>query len=276
MRATAYNGFGEYVMTTLLTTLRMFPARRLIQPRWLLVAGVLFGLLIAIRILRPAAPAQMLPGQTLAWDIVHAASRSADTLAASGAYLPGDRLLLYTRTGQTDRARVRAWARLQLEPFADRLAKMPGGEQLIWMIDFGPSPAEQEVLIAPLSRAADASLYRYVGGLPVLAGTAGGSAAATVPTAAATEQPVAAQPTALPAAAATSQPTAAVASQPTAAASQPTAAVASQPTAAASQPTAAAAQAGQPLLTSGFDETGGKSAWLPLSGTWETHDGIYS
>src|SRR5689334_13129243 len=155
-------------MTTLLTTLRMFTMRRLIRPRWLLIAGVLVGLLLAMRILRPAAPAQILPGQTLAWDISRAASRSADTQITTGAYLPGNQLLLYTRTSQTDRARVRTWALLQLEPFADRLAKMPSGEQFTWMIDFGPSPAEQEVLIAPLSRAADASLYRYVGAAPGL------------------------------------------------------------------------------------------------------------
>ena len=241
-------------MTPLLTALRIFNPRRFIQPRWLLVAGVLFGLLLALQILRPAAPAQILPGQTLAWDIARAAGRSADVQISSGAYLPSDRLVLYTRTSQADRARVRAWALTQIEPFADRLAKMSSKEQLTWIIDFGSTLTEQEVLIAPLSRAADASLYRYVGAAPGLIAPSGGVAAAQ-PTAV----PAAAQPTAVPAAA---QPTAVPA--------------AAQPTAVAQLPAAPAQPADQPLLATGFDDTSSKSAWLPLAGDWLAHDGIYS
>ena len=256
-------------MASLLMALRASDLRRLIHPRWLLVAGVLCGLALALRTLKPAAPAQILPGQSLAWDIARAASRSADVQLASGAYLPGDRLMLYTRTSQADRARVRAWALMQIEPFADRLAKLSSGEQLTWIIDFGPAPAEQEVLIAPLSRAADPSLYRYVGAAPGLVGAERTPAAPPQPTAApqpAVVEPAPAQPTAAP-------------EQPAPAPEQPAAAQAApapeQP--APTQPAPVQpAQSGQPLLATSFDEPGAKSAWLRLSGDWLAHDGIYS
>jgi hypothetical protein len=224
-----------------------------------MLGALAVGGLLAMRALRPAIPVQALPGQTLAWDIARATGRFEGVRLASGAYVPGDRLLLYTRTDQTDRARVRSWAVLQLEPFADRLAKMPSSEKLTWVIDFGPPPGEQETISAPLSKAADPSLYTYISGAPGLVAETGDE-----PTSApATEAPAAAQPTAAPASA---QPTAAPAS------AQPTAAPASVP----NNPQVDT-QAGQPLLATGFDETGTvKSAWLPMSGIWQAHDGIYT
>ena len=85
-----------------------------------LLAAVAVGGFLAMRALRPATVAQALPGQALAWDIARAAGRSGEVQLTSGAYVPGDALLLYTRTTQTDRARVRTWALMQLEPFAQR------------------------------------------------------------------------------------------------------------------------------------------------------------
>ncbi len=160
-------------MATLRTTSRPLNRRPSMQWRWRLIALIFLVFLtiggwLALRLLRPATPAQIVPGQTLAWDIARAAGRTAGVQLASGAYLPGDTLLLYSRLALPDRASVRAWAQTQLEPFADRLALLPENETLKWVIDFGPAPAEQEVITAPLNRAANPTLYRYISAVPAL------------------------------------------------------------------------------------------------------------
>ncbi len=208
----------------------------------ILLAALAAGGALALRVLRPAAPIQILPGQSLAWEIARAAGRSEGVQFVSGAYLPGDRMLLYARTAEADRARVRNWAALQLEPFAERLAAMSASEQLTWVIDFGPPPGEQEAITLPLRRAADLAYYRYVSSAPGLLGAA-----------AAPDQP---QTSAAP--------------------------PAPQATAAPDQPQATAAPAvgtpsGTPLLNTAFDEaSGAPSAWLPLSGVWAVKGGIYN
>ena len=226
-------------MTSRLLALRTISWRRLAGPRRVIASGVMLlalavGVLMAMRTLRPAAPAQILPGQALAWEIARAAARSGEVQLASGAYVPGLQLLLYTRTTQTDRARVRTWMVMQLEPFAEQLAKLSSKEKLTWIVDFGQGTLEQEVLTAALSKAADPSGYVYVSAAPGMLGGAAASQPAPQPAAA---NPPAANPP-------------------------------------ADKPADAA---GEPLVTTGFDETGSqKSAWLPLSGDWLAHDGIYS
>ena len=274
-------------MTARLIVLRLWSWRRLFRPQSLLMSVMVLALLLvsgmlAFRLLKPATPTQILPGQTLAWDIARAAGHSADVQVISGAYLPGDRLLLYTRTSQADRTRVRTWALTQIAPFADRLTKQPASEQLIWIIDFGPAPAEQEVLVAPLNRATDAALYQYVSAAPGLFGQRD-AAAAPPPSAPIAAQPTATlapptpQPTAIPAAQQTTAPAVQAITQPTAApVAVPSTAllVTAQPN---TQPLLATAQPNtQPLVATGFDETSINSAWLPLSGDWLAHDGIYS
>ncbi|MEI7770211.1 MAG: hypothetical protein WCI67_09500 [Chloroflexales bacterium] len=223
-------------------------------PRLLVSAALLgalaLGVVMALRALQPAAPAQILPGQALAWDIARAAARSGDVQIASGAYLPGDRVLLYTRTSLTDQARIRSWALAQLGPFADRLAKLSARESLTWVIDYGADPGAQEAITVPVGRAADPAYYRYVSASPGLL-----AAGAAAPPAAAAPTGATAQPAAQPA--------------------QP--APAGATAAAAAATTAPAAVDGQPLLTTSFDESAGAaSIWLPLSGTWTIAGGIYS
>ncbi|KAB8143772.1 DUF1080 domain-containing protein [Chloroflexia bacterium SDU3-3] len=201
---------------------------------------------MAMRSLRPAPVGQALPGQQLGWDIARAAAQSPEVQVASAAYLPGDALILYTRTSQPDRARLRTWAMVQLEPFAERFAAMPAKDQLRWVIDYGSGPSQQEVISAPLRRAAEPAQYRYTGSSPSLIGGDQTVAAAPVASAA---------PTAAPAA--------------TAAPSQPTAAPA-QPAAPGSIP------APQALSDSAFDGAAPKANWAPLAGNWEMKDGIYS
>jgi hypothetical protein len=256
-------------MVSLRTAWSTLNWRAFARPERLIIAGMLLaalgiGGLLALRSLRPAVPAQTLPGQTLAWDIARAAGRSPGVQIASGAYLPGDTLLLYSRVAQADRARVRTWALLQLEPFAERLASMPKAETLKWVIDFGAAPAEQEVITAPLSRAADATLYRYTSAAPDLfADVAAGATAAPVQPA----QPAPAQPTAAPA-----QPAQPAPAQPTAAPAQPAQPAPAQPTAAPAQP----AQ-GTSVRDLNFDNAESASKNVkPISGDWAASDGVYT
>ncbi|CAN5532631.1 hypothetical protein BH10CHL1_BH10CHL1_40030 [soil metagenome] len=160
-------------MATLRTTAKPLNRRPAIQGRWLLMIGLCFVILIvggglALRVLRSSVPAQIVPGQTLAWDIARTVGRTTGVQLASGAYLPGDTLLLYSRLDLPDRASVRTWAQTQLEPFVARFAQLSPGETLKWVIDFGAASAEQEVIIAPLNRAADSTLYRYISAAPAL------------------------------------------------------------------------------------------------------------
>lgn len=251
-------------MAMLLIHLRGFQWRTFFRPRLLLIGAVLLGAMggggaLAMRSLRPAPVGQALPGQQLGWDIARSAAQSPEVQVASAAYLPGDALILYTRTSQPDRARLRTWAMVQLEPFADRFAAMPAKDQLRWVIDYGSGPSQQEVISAPLRRAAEPAQYRYTSSSPSLIG--GDQAVAAAPVASAA-------PTAAPAA------TAALA-QPTAALAQPTAAPAA--TAAPSQPAAPdSAPAPQALSDSAFDGAAPKANWEPLAGNWEMKDGIYS
>lgn len=258
-------------MATLLAHVRVPNWRRYLTLRLMLVCGVIIGTLgvgglLALRSLRPAAPVATLPGQTLAWTIAQSAGRSPGVQIASGAYIPGNALVLYTRTEQTDRARIRTWALLQLEPFADQFATMPASEKLTWVIDYGPSPAEQEVLTVPIRSAVQPSLYSYVSAAPGLFATETTSTGvASAPVEAlpqATSAP--AEAATAPAPAATSEPASVATPAPAA-----TQAPASAQTATISETT--------PLISTGFDErSGGKSPWLPLSGDWATNDGVYS
>lgn len=158
-------------MITLRTALRIFNWRNSnLQFRlWIGALSLLVlvtGASLALRLLRLAPPPQVLTGQLLAWDIAETVKRTPGVQLASGAYVPGDALLLYSRLDEPDRARVRLWASMQLEPFHDRLAAMAQDETLTWVIDFGPLAAEQEVLIAPLNRAENSTLYQYVSAEP--------------------------------------------------------------------------------------------------------------
>jgi len=217
------------------------------------------GSLLALRVLRPALPAQLRDGQQLAWQIADAIGHGPGVQLASGAYLPGDTLLLYSRIDEPDRMRVRAWAVMQLEPFHEQLAAMRQGEVLRWVIDFGPATFEQEVLTAPLNRAADATLYQYVSGAPL-----GFTAAA---------QPPAAQPMTTAIDAKTSAPvaTAVPSNHPPTAPTAVSVPATSNVTGTMTTETAAVA-----LLTFNFtDPVASTQPWRALSGDWIFTDGIY-
>ena len=257
-------------MTTLRTALRTFDWRQPGQQFRLFVAGLLLAIfvtggILTLRQLLPAAPTQLLAGQQLSWEIAETIRRSPGVQLASGAYLPGDTLLLYSRLDEPDRARVRGWALMQLEPFRARLATMAKGETIKWIIDFGPAPAEQEVMIAPLNRAADATLYRYVSAAPHLLTADEPAVVANAPDNTA------------PAVNSNPAPTTAASN----AAIPPVPAATSAPVIAASNAPTAALSSGQAAPVTikpiNFDDpVASAQSWRPLSGGWAIKDGIYS
>ncbi|NCC31281.1 MAG: hypothetical protein EOM24_04550 [Chloroflexia bacterium] len=247
-------------MAHLLTTLRTFRSRQKIRRAWLIMAVVLCGALgigglLALRVLRSPAPAEILPGQTLANDIAVAVARGTGVQTSTGAYVPGDRLILFTRLDEPEVTRVRTWAIVQLEPFTKRLAAMPSHETLTWVIEYGPPPAQQEVLIAPLRRADSPAAYTYISAAPALL---------TAPTVAATAAPAA--PINPPAPVPTAAP---VATAPEVA-----------PVIPAVNPaitTILAPGLVTPLLTSTFASEGQpETLWRSLAGDWVMSNGVYT
>ncbi|WP_165360676.1 family 16 glycoside hydrolase [Candidatus Chloroploca sp. Khr17] len=247
-------------MAHLLTTLRTFRSWQKIRLSWLIMAVVFCGVLgiggvLALRVLRSPAPAEILPGQTLANDIAAAVARGTGVQTSTGAYVPGDRLILFTRLDETEVARVRTWAIVQLDPFTERLATMPSDETLTWVIEYGPPPAQQEVLIAPLRRADSPAAYTYISAAPALltAPTAVATAAAAAPI-----NPPAPVPTAAP--------------------------VATAPAVAPVIPAATPAIATElapgvvtPLVTSAFEGEGQTDPlWRSLAGDWVMDNGVYT
>jgi hypothetical protein len=245
---------------------RLWGLRRLVHVPRVLVSIALLGALLAggalaLGSLRPAQPTKLLPGQQLAWDLASSAAQTEGVQYASGAYLPGDRMVLYTRIAQPDRSEIRSWAQNQLQPFAKRFAALPGRETFMWMIDFGAEAGEQELLTVTFSRIAEPSFYRYISSSQSL------SAQGRAPAAdAAQVQPTAAPQVVQPADAAQVQPTAAPQ------AAQPADVAQAQPTAAPQ-----VEEPGTPILSTTFDEQGTeKSLWLPLAGDWVSANGIYT
>ncbi|MFN8495813.1 MAG: hypothetical protein U0350_49935 [Caldilineaceae bacterium] len=238
-------------MATFRTALHTAQWRQALQPVRIMVTGValilLIGAFLAWHSLRPNVPDEILPGQTLAWEMAQAIGHAPGVQIASGAYLPGDTLLLYSRINEPDRTRVRDWAATQLEPFADRLASMNKGETLKWVIDFGAQTVEQEVIIAPLNRAADATLHNYVS---ATLGVFTSKVARTVASAPATQNAAAAVE-----AKGVSPGTQQVATQAVA-----------NPVVALPTP--------QRLMFENAADT--DKDWLPLSGDWAASNGIYS
>ncbi|PDV97099.1 hypothetical protein [Candidatus Chloroploca asiatica] len=247
-------------MAHLLTTLRTFRSRQKIRLSWLIMAVVLCGVLgigglLALRILRSTAPAEILPGQTLANDIAAAVARGTGVQTSTGAYVPGDRLILFTRLDEAELTRVRTWAIVQLEPFTKRLDAMPSHETLTWVIEYGPPPAEQEVLIVPLHRAESPAAYTYISASPALmAAPKTASTAAPAPPI----NPPAPVPTAAP-----------VATAPEVAPVMPAVNPAITTVLAPGRVT--------PLLTSTFEREGQtETLWRSLAGDWVMTNGVYT
>ncbi len=245
-------------MATLLTHLRNRNWMQVFRLRRLLIIGLFVGMLaigglLALRLLRPSVPLQILPGQAVANALVRSMAGSGEVQFVSGAYVPGEQLLLYTRLPESDLGRIRSWAVVQLEPFADELARLPDQEDLTWMIDYGPDPALQELLVVPLQRVREPAFYRYISGAPSLP-----TSVAVVPTAAA------AAPLVVPVPVSTAAPVATAGSV--------------APTISVAVPSVESGRPGEvtSLLSTGFEGEGSAaSLWRPLSGDWSMVDGIY-
>jgi hypothetical protein len=111
------------------------------------------------RILRSETPVTIQPGQQVAQTIAKTVSRDDIVLTASGGYIPGEGIFLYTQLHDGGSVLVRAWATNQLLFFSDQLVTLPGNESLVWLIDYGPN---QEMIQAPLAQAADPTTHQYV------------------------------------------------------------------------------------------------------------------
>jgi hypothetical protein len=234
----------------------------------LLLFAMGVGALLALRLLRPTTPATLLPGQLLAAEITQALRADALVITASGAYLPADRLILYTSINEQDRAAVRQWAVRRLEPFTERLALLPAGEQLTWMIDLATTPPTQEVLSVGVQAAADSTQYQTIS-----ATTLAATSAATADVAPAV--PAAASSGVTENAVANSTATDQGQVVATAAASAPPAVSAAA--SATTAPVAPAVTSATPLHTSPFEGSGsaGGSEWQPIAGSWIVTDGYY-
>ncbi len=241
------------------------PTRRQVGP---ILVGLLFvalvgsGTVIAMRLLRVTTPTALLPGQTLAWEIAAAVERDEIVQSASGAYLPNDRIILYTKVARDDRAFVRQWAALQLEPYINRLATLPPQEELTWIIDLATLPPSQEILTVPLDHAADATLYTYMSAGPLA------DAAAVSASTATTADPTAAVDPNKPIAAGVTEP------QP----NPPASVGANAPAIAAESAMTPTVDRATPLRSLAFDGSGDTPAseWRPISGAWTASDGVYS
>lgn len=213
---------------------------------------LLVGGWVGQRLWWPAMSTPTITGELVARQMAEMLQAAPGVQSAAGAYVPGDRLLLYSRLAETDRARVRLWALLQLEPFHKVLTPMAADEQLQWVIDFGPNGMEQEIILVPLDQVTDTATYRYVSSTP---GLLTGSA------------PVATPPTALPAAPATD--------------AQPAAAALPEPAAAVAIPHTVDTNSLAPRAASGnaftFDDPAiSAEHWSALAGEWVIENGVYS
>lgn len=227
-----------------------------------LLIGLALGGMFARQALRAETPGLTQPGQIVAQQITGAALQAEGVMVSSGAYIPGQGIVLYTQVDRGDRSLVRAWVVNQMLPFADRLTQLPKAEKLTWIIDF--PPAGQEIIQSPLQRGADPAAYTFI---------------------ASPNRLVAIQPTAQPAPIIVTQVPAVQEVIPTAvpqpAVVQPTAipAVVSGPAVvvvtATAIPVATPVVTAVPVVVSSSSFETNADRWTSLSGKWAVVDGTY-
>lgn len=126
----------------------------------LLVFAVFIG--GTIKVLKPTPPVSLNAGQELAHTIANAAQQTAEVQAASGAYIPGSGIYLYTKTDSLGSNTIRIWATRLLGSYSAGFESLPSNEKLVWLIDYGENPVQQEIVQAPLNRSADPTRYEYL------------------------------------------------------------------------------------------------------------------
>lgn len=225
-----------------------------------LLALIMVSALLAWRAARSETPTLLAPGQTIAQEIATAVSTSEMVTAASGGYVPEQGLFLYSRLTDSNSTMVRTWATNQLRLFIDELADLPADETLIWVIDYGQS---QEIIEAPLSRAAEPTTHSYLSWVNLLTNEAAEPSEAAEPAAeVASAPPLTEVPTAEPVAEnqaeVTVEETAPEVAAPPVEVPAAVGNIVTQPTT---------------IFTGDFAE--GAGGWLPLAGDWVAQDGVY-
>jgi hypothetical protein len=234
-----------------------------------LVVSLVVGLVIAFGILNLKPPAALRDGQLLAREIAKAAARSDSVPVASGTYVPGNGIILYSQVAYNSDTQIFLWLSTQLQAQGERLAQMPSNETLTWIVDYrlpvgsGPDLAEQKVLQAPLSRAGDPALHQYIDSPSEIASSpAAQPETAEVPVEVVQVQAKPAQPETIAEAAAAPSEAKFVDEAP-----------ALQTDAAGVAPLVESVEQESPLFASNFIEN--DAGWRPLSGEWQVIEGAY-
>lgn len=214
----------------------------------LILFAVVLGLLLAISQLHVPKPDQLAAGQQLAWAIAQGVDHTVAELT-TGSYLPGNHIVLYTKSTQSDRATARQWAMLQLEPYAKALATLADDGQLTWIIDLAGTPPTQEVVTVSLQEVGNIHQYEFVSfTAPTASAPLAASADLTMQNG--TDEVQALEQLS---AGSTDEGDNTVA------------------------PTQPPSTAGKPLRSIHFEGVGddGTSEWHPVSGSWETVEGVF-
>ncbi|MEM7330700.1 MAG: hypothetical protein AAF490_01320 [Chloroflexota bacterium] len=103
----------------------------------------------------------LVSGQQLTQELVSAAYGSEQVAVASGAYIPETGMVLYTKWTEGGEITVRVWAVRLLSIYAPQFEALDSNASLIWVIDYGHSPVNQEVISVPLNRIDEPSAFRY-------------------------------------------------------------------------------------------------------------------
>lgn len=142
-------------------TLAQLMSRRWAKLVFFASIAIFFDLLgggITWKMMQSSEPAPFLPGQQLAQTMAENIALDELVLNASGGYVSGAGIFLYTQLPADEAFAVRSWASSQLLFYDDEFATFPEGESLIWLIDYG---ANQETVRIPLGKVADPATYEY-------------------------------------------------------------------------------------------------------------------
>ncbi|MEM7031171.1 MAG: hypothetical protein AAF629_16530, partial [Chloroflexota bacterium] len=126
------------------------------------LATLIIGFLLAYFLLKEDRAGSLSESQALVQAIADVARQSPDAQIASGTYVPGAGILLYSQVNFADDNSVRTWASQNLVVFASHFAHQSSREDLIWFIDYGPPPFKQTLIQVPLTNAADTTQHEYM------------------------------------------------------------------------------------------------------------------
>lgn len=142
---------------------KTWSSHRWLKAAMILTFSLIIGVIITTRVSLYLEPPQLIHrGQLAAQVIAQTADQSPEVVLASGAYIPDQGIILYSRLDTVDDAAIRGWVAKQLEAQSHRLQEMSTEETLTWIIDYGREAIKQTIIIAPITQADDASLYRFV------------------------------------------------------------------------------------------------------------------